>query len=196
MPGARATRIWIAPPCPPRVAGERRLSDPDAGGCARRQHADRACPTDRCWYTVTSPDSMKIHVTEISVRYAETDRMGVAHHASYLPWFELARTGLLREAGHAYRDLEAGGVLLPVIEYACRFQRSAEYDDLLRIDTTVMELRSRTIRFRYRVFRDGERIAEAWTHHVCVTADNHPRRIPGDVYEAVIPYREPDTPGQ
>ena len=77
----------------------------------------------------------KVHHETVSVRYAETDRMGVAHHSSYLLWFELARTGLLREAGHAYRDLESNDVRLPVIEYGCRFLRSADYDDTLVIET-------------------------------------------------------------
>ena len=60
--------------------------------------------------------------------------MGVAHHSSYLLWFEIARTGLLREAGHAYRDLESDGVRLPVVEYGCKFMKSADYDDALRIE--------------------------------------------------------------
>ena len=77
----------------------------------------------------------RAHLESVSVRYAETDRMGVAHHSSYLLWFEIGRTGLLREAGHAYRDLEDSGVRLPVLEYGCRFLKSADYDDALRIET-------------------------------------------------------------
>jgi acyl-CoA thioester hydrolase len=95
----------------------------------------------------------RVHNEFVSVRYAETDRMGVAHHSSYLLWFELARTGLLREAGHAYRDLETNGVRLPVLEYGCKFLKSADYDDALRIETKVRDLRSRTITFAYTVHR-------------------------------------------
>jgi acyl-CoA thioester hydrolase len=133
---------------------------------------------------------MRTHTCNINVRYAETDRMGVAHHSSYLLWFELARTGLLKEAGHAYRDMEAEGRLLPVIEYGCRMMVGAEYDDDVRIDTTITELRSRAVRFRYRVWRGDELLAEGWTRHFCVTADNTPRRIGEDILEAISPWRE------
>lgn len=133
---------------------------------------------------------MRTYACDISVRYAETDAMGVAHHSSYLLWFELARTGLLKEAGHAYRDMEAGGRHLPVIEYGCRMLVGAEYDDDIRIDTTITELRSRAVRFRYRVWRGKELLAEGWTRHVCVDGDNTPRRIGDDVLEAIAPWRE------
>jgi acyl-CoA thioester hydrolase len=133
---------------------------------------------------------MKTYTTSVTVRYAETDKMGVAHHSSYLLWFELARTGLLREAGHAYRDMEAEGRLLPVVEYGCRFLVGAEYDDAVRIDTTITELRSRAVRFRYRAWRGDELLAEGFTRHICVTGDNIPRRIGNDILEAISPWRE------
>lgn len=131
---------------------------------------------------------MQVHHESVSVRYAETDRMGVAHHSSYLLWFEMGRTGLLREAGHPYRDLEASGVMLPVIEYSCRFLRGAEYDDRLVIETAVTELRSRVVAFRYRTLRDGVLLAEGFTRHACVDAANHSRRIPDELREAVSRY--------
>ncbi len=130
----------------------------------------------------------RIHNEFVSVRYAETDRMGVAHHSSYLLWFELARTGLLRETGHAYRDLEAGGVRLPVLEYGCKFLRSADYDDALRIETRVRELRSRTVTFGYTVYRGDEIIADAFTHHACVDGDFKVHRFPDAVIRALEEY--------
>jgi acyl-CoA thioester hydrolase len=130
----------------------------------------------------------RTHLESVSVRYAETDRMGVAHHSSYLLWFEIGRTGLLREAGHAYRDLEDAGVRLPVLEYGCRFLKSADYDDALVIETRVRELRSRTVTFDYRVLRGDEVLAEGFTHHVCVDADTRPRRLPDAVHAAVAAY--------
>jgi acyl-CoA thioester hydrolase len=129
-----------------------------------------------------------VHDEFVSVRYAETDRMGVAHHSSYLLWFELARTGLLRAAGHVYRDLETNSVRLPVLEYGCKFLKSADYDDALRIETSIRELRSRTVTFLYRVYRGDELIAEAFTHHVCVDNEFKPRRFPDDVLDAMRPY--------
>jgi acyl-CoA thioester hydrolase len=135
---------------------------------------------------------MAPHIESIAVRYAETDKMGVAHHSSYLLWFELGRTGLLRAAGFSYRDLEAGGAMLPVLEYGARFYRGASYDDVLSIETTVTVIRSRTISFAYRVLRGTEVIADGFTRHVCVDADNRPRRFPDGVVEAVAAYR-PDA---
>jgi acyl-CoA thioester hydrolase len=134
---------------------------------------------------------VRIHTTELSVRYAETDRMGVAHHSSYLLWFELARTGLLREAGFPYRGMEAAGHLLPVIAYGCRLVRGAEYDDPVSIDTVVSELRSRAVAFRYRARRGEVLLAEGFTRHACVDAANRLHRIPAEVLAAMAPYREP-----
>jgi acyl-CoA thioester hydrolase len=133
----------------------------------------------------------RVHRETIAVRYAETDRMGVAHHSSYLLWFEIARTGLLRAAGHAYRELEARGVLLPVVEFGCRFLKSADYDDTLSIEATVRELKSRAVTFDYRVRRGEETVAEGFTRHVCADPDNHPRRFPDDVRDAVMTFFPP-----
>jgi acyl-CoA thioester hydrolase len=130
----------------------------------------------------------RAHIEPVSVRYAETDRMGVAHHSSYLLWFELARTGLLREAGHAYRTLEESGVRLPVIEYGCRFLKSADYDDALRIETRVRDLRSRMVTFDYVVRRGDDVLAEGFTHHVCVDDNHRPRRLPDAVMRALAEF--------
>ena len=135
---------------------------------------------------------MRTYACNVTVRYAETDRMRLAHHSSYLLWFEIARTGLLEEAGHAYREMEEDDRLLPVVEYGCRFLGGADYADVLRIDTTVTEMRSRAVRFRYRVWRGEELIAEGWTRHFCATREKVPRRIGNDILEAIAPWREPD----
>ncbi len=132
---------------------------------------------------------MKKHIAEVTVRYAETDRMGGAHHSSFFLWFEIARTGLLREAGHTYREMERAGTLLPVIDCACRFHKGVDYDDHLLIETTVAELRSRSITFHYVVMRDGERVAEGSTLHLCTTSERQPCRLPAHVADAIAPYR-------
>jgi acyl-CoA thioester hydrolase len=133
--------------------------------------------------------SVRGFVTEISVRYGETDRMGVAHHSSYLLWFELGRTGLLKEAGHAYLDMERRGVFLPVIEYSCKLFVGAEYDDVVRIETAVDELKSRTVTFSYRAYRGDTLLARARTKHLCVDRNNHFRRIPPEIARAMASYR-------
>ena len=69
------------------------------------------------------------------MRYADTDKMGVAYYANYFVWFEVGRTDLLRSSGWSYRDMELDGVALPVIEARCAYLRSAKYDDELEIRT-------------------------------------------------------------
>jgi acyl-CoA thioester hydrolase len=133
----------------------------------------------------------RAHFESVSVRYAETDRMGVAHHSSYLLWFELARTGLLREAGHAYRELEHNDVRLPVLEYGCRFLKSADYDDALVIETRVREVRSRSVTFDYTVRRGDDVLAEGFTYHVCVDGRHKVRRFPDDVLKDLVPFQSP-----
>ena len=117
--------------------------------------------------------------------------MGVAHHSSYLLWFEIGRTALLGEAGRPYRALEAEGVLLPVVEYGCRFFHSADYDDRLTVETSVREMRSRVVTFDYRVLRGEEVLAAGFTTHVCTGPDNRARRFPDDVRRAVEAFLPP-----
>ena len=74
---------------------------------------------------VTSPRS----VSRIRVRYADTDKMGVAYYANYFVWFEVGRTDLLRQSGWSYREMEAEGFSLPVIEAQCAYRAPARYDD-------------------------------------------------------------------
>jgi acyl-CoA thioester hydrolase len=131
---------------------------------------------------------MRHFTTEIRVRYGETDKMGVAHHSSYLLWFELGRTGLLREAGHSYRGMEEKGIMLPVLEYSVQFHVGAEYDDAVKIETVVSRLRSRTVTFAYRAVRGSDLLATGKTRHLCVDLENQFRRIPREVAEAIAPY--------
>jgi acyl-CoA thioester hydrolase len=132
---------------------------------------------------------MRTHVETISVRYAETDRMGVAHHSSYLLWFEIGRTGLLRAAGHPYKELEASGVLLPVIEYGARFMLGADYADVLAIETTVREIRSRVVTFDYVARRGADIIATGFTRHACMDQSKRARRFPAGLLAAIEPFR-------
>jgi acyl-CoA thioester hydrolase len=123
------------------------------------------------------------HDHDLRVRYAETDQMGVVYHANYLAWCEVGRVEWLRARGVAYRDLEAGGVALAVAEASLRFLAPARYDDLIRVRTTLEEVRSRQLRFRYEISRpaDGARLVEA--HTALVSIDPHGRltTIPREV---------------
>ena len=125
------------------------------------------------------PDSS----TTVRVRYAETDKMGVAYHANYFVWFEVARCDLLRALGSTYRDLEARGVMLPVIEARCDYRTPARYDDELEIRTSGALLSPVRVEFKYAVRRSADRatLAEGRTVHAAVDLQGRPRRLPADI---------------
>ena len=88
---------------------------------------------------------------EIRVRYAETDQMGVVYHANYLVWCEMGRTDFIRDLGLSYAAMERSGVSLAVSELSARYHAPARYDDLIRVRTTLVDVRSRMIVFDYRI---------------------------------------------
>src|SRR5215210_2148327 len=103
----------------------------------------------------------------IRVRYAETDRMGLLHHANYLVYFEQARTELLRARGVAYKDLEDRGFFLVIAKVEIKYRAPAHYDDVLTIRTTVTRTTPVRLEHRYEVFRDGTLICEGATTLAC-----------------------------
>jgi acyl-CoA thioester hydrolase len=106
---------------------------------------------------------------QIRVRYAETDRMGLLHHANYLVYFEQARTELLRSLGGNYKDLEDQGYLLVISKVEVRYKSPAYYDDVLTIRTTVTRSSPVRLEHKYEVFRDGGKlVAEGLTTLACV----------------------------
>ncbi|MBL9206644.1 MAG: acyl-CoA thioesterase [Opitutaceae bacterium] len=114
----------------------------------------------------------------IDVRYAETDMMGVVYHGSYLPWFEIGRTTLLKEHGLSYRQLEADGFRLPVLEVSAKYLRPALYDDTLTIVTTMRERPLLRIRLEYEVLRGDELLATGTTAHAFIDREGRPVRPP------------------
>jgi acyl-CoA thioester hydrolase len=119
-------------------------------------------------------------VTELRVRYAETDQMGVVYHANYLAWCDIARTDLIRAlGGMTYAELEKEGTALAVVEAHLRYVRPARYDDLIRITTRVTEVRSRVVRFDYDIeVIDAGRVATGYTTLVAMTRDGKGSCIP------------------
>lgn len=115
---------------------------------------------------------------QVRVRYAETDRMGLLHHANYLVYFEQARTELLRSRGKSYKDLEDQGYYLVVARAEVRYRAPAYYDDLLTIRTTVTRASPVRLEHRYEVLRDGHLICEGTTTLACVDADGKIRAMP------------------
>ena len=118
------------------------------------------------------------HEIEIRVRYSETDRMGLLHHANYIIYFEIGRTELLRSRGLSYRDIEDAGHYLVIVEIGCKFKRPAYYDDLLTLRTTVERVTHVKIVHKYQVLRDGLLVAEGHSTLACVDSEGKPQALP------------------
>jgi acyl-CoA thioester hydrolase len=130
--------------------------------------------------------------TQVRVRYAETDQMGVVYYANYLVWFELGRVELLRSAGLAYSQLESDhGCILPVIEARCRYRAPARYDDEILIETRIAMVRGTVLKFAYNILRKGREgeenalLAEGETVHVVCDAQMQRKPLPPRYVEAL-----------
>jgi acyl-CoA thioester hydrolase len=121
--------------------------------------------------------------SRVRVRYAETDQMGVVYHSNYFVWFEVGRTDLLRHSGWSYRELEAEGIGLPVIEAHCRYDRPARYDDELEVRAAARLLSPLRLEFTYELVRltDQAVLANGRTVHVSVGRDGRPCRLPSRI---------------
>jgi acyl-CoA thioester hydrolase len=131
---------------------------------------------------------MEWHETEIRVRYAETDQMGIVHHSNYLVWFEIGRSDFCRARGFSYKDMEEkDNALLVVAESYVRYKSPAFYEDILLIRTHVGEVRSRSIRFIYEVHRTSDEtlVAEGETLHL-VTDENKKVRTLPQIYKEML----------
>lgn len=122
----------------------------------------------------------RTHVELLRVRYAETDQMGVVYHANYLVWCDIGRTEYLKALGANYAELERSGTMLAVSEASVRYHASARYDDSIRIETTLREVRSRALSFDYVITNadTGARLATASTALVSLDRSGRPTKIP------------------
>lgn len=116
--------------------------------------------------------------TPIVVRYAETDMMGIVYHGSYLPWFEVGRTTLLKECGLPYKELEKQGYRLPVIEIGAKYFRPALYDDTITVITRLKEKPLMRIRLDYEVKRGDELLVTGFSLHGFINHSGEPVRPP------------------
>lgn len=123
------------------------------------------------------------HTVQFRVRYAETDQMGIVHHASYVVWCEFGRTEYIRDLGMSYAELERSGVSLAVAELSMRYHSPARYDDMVSVTTTLTSVRSRAITFDYLIadVATGERLVTARTQLVSVDPDGRPASLPQEV---------------
>lgn len=117
----------------------------------------------------------------LTVRFAETDLMGIVHHATYLTYFEAGRVSWLKQRGISYDSWVQKGIHLPVVEANVRYRRPARFDDELEVEAWVSDLTRASVRFSYRVLRGGEVLAEGFTLLACVGHNLGVRRLPDDV---------------
>ena len=123
-------------------------------------------------------------VHRIRVRYCETDRMGLAHHGSYVAWFEEARTEWMRERGFSYREMEDGGLLLQVVDMSIQYKRPVTYDEVIVVRTRVIERKRVSIKLEYRVEvggDDGQLATLGTTTLAGVRRDGGLTRLPADL---------------
>lgn len=124
-------------------------------------------------------------IVELRVRYAETDQMGVVYYANYLVWCEIGRTGLIRELGMSYAEIEASGFLLAVSEANIRYHAPARYDERIHVETSISDVRSRTVTFEYSI-RNADtdaRLVSASTTLVCLDRAGRSVAMPARVRE-------------
>ncbi len=133
--------------------------------------------------------------TQTRVRYAETDGQRVAHHATYLVWFELGRAAFLRESGVDYNAMEDRGLYVVVVEAVLRYLAPARYDDLVTVRTTLESLRSRDMIFRYEVLKEDTLLVTGETRLAVVNTEGKPVSIPEDVRKALAGPDEPPVRG-
>ena len=131
-----------------------------------------------------------ISETKITVRYAETDQMGIVHHSVYPIWYEAARTEAIKKIGITYSALEKNGIMTPLVELNCKYIFPAEYEDVLRITVEISKLTPARIVFNYQIFKEGleKPINTGSTVHAWVGRDLKPinlkRQFP-DIFEKV-----------
>ena len=132
-----------------------------------------------------------ISKSKITVRYAETDRMGIVHHSVYPIWYELARTDLSKQVGFPYSKMEEIGLFTPLVELNCKYFSPATYDDDLVVTATVSKLTPARVVFSYEVFKENNMdkpINIGYTVHAIVNKDMKPintKKLFPNIYNAM-----------
>jgi acyl-CoA thioester hydrolase len=134
--------------------------------------------------------------TQVRVRFADTDAQGIAHNASYLVWFEVARVEYLREHAGGYQALRDHGIEALVLESHCRYLQPARFDDVLTVHTRCVDVRGARFRYEYAIVHDGGRLAaDGWTNHACVDAVTlAPTRVPAWLRDAIASVESSSAP--
>ncbi|MGM0634510.1 MAG: acyl-CoA thioesterase [Bacteroidota bacterium] len=128
----------------------------------------------------------KKSVTEIEVRYAETDQMGIVHHGVYPQYFELGRVAWLNQYGMHYSEMEKSGIMLPVVDLQIKYHKPARFGDLLSVETSLLEKPGVKITFLYEVYNNKaeELLVKGRTTLVFVDAQTRkPMRCPANILD-------------
>jgi acyl-CoA thioester hydrolase len=128
-----------------------------------------------------------INITSYRVIYGDTDQMGVVYYANYLRWFERGRSEWLRQVGLPYSKIEQHGFHFPVLEVNCRYAQSARYDDVVRIETELVEIGRASFTFDYQILRESDHciLATGSTKHACIDDSGRVARIPKILTDAI-----------
>jgi acyl-CoA thioester hydrolase len=124
--------------------------------------------------------------TDVRIRFAETDAQGIAHHASFVVWLEVARVAYLARYAGGYQAIRDGGLEALTTEVVVRYHRAAAFDETLTVWTRCVDLRGARFTYEYRIERAGELVADGHTRHAVVDRDTYrPTRIPAWLAEAL-----------
>ena len=124
--------------------------------------------------------------TDVRIRFAETDAQGIAHHASFVVWLEVARVAYLERHAGGYGAIRERGIEALTTEVHLAYHRAAYFDETLTVWTRCTGLRGARFTYEYRIERAGELVAEGFTRHATVDRETHrPTRIPGWLAEAI-----------
>jgi acyl-CoA thioester hydrolase len=124
--------------------------------------------------------------TDVRIRFAETDAQGIAHHASFVVWLEVARVAYLERNAGGYRAIRERGIEALTTEVCVRYHRAAYFDETLTVWTRCTDLRGARFTYEYRIERAGELVADGYTRHATVEREtNRPTRVPSWLADAI-----------
>jgi len=132
---------------------------------------------------------MTKHVFSVRIYYEDTDHGGVVYYANYLKYMERARTEFLRDAGLELDTVESDfHVLFAVTEAHVHYRNPARFNDVLMVQSDLIEARGARLAFRQNICRDNQTLVEGDIHLACMDRAGHPRRIPGEVLQLIKEY--------
>jgi acyl-CoA thioester hydrolase len=124
--------------------------------------------------------------TDVRIRFAETDAQGIAHHASFVVWLEVARVAYLERHAGGYQAIRDLGIEALTTEVCLRYHRAAYFDETMTVGVRCTGLRGARFTYEYRIERGGEPVADGYTRHATVDRETYrPTRVPAWLAEAI-----------